>query len=213
MRLHQTVIIIASMALFFSPNHLAGEEKGPLSRFNDQQLKKLQAGEPVCVYKEDSEESENSAGYGQCLIIINAPIEKCFEILSNIENQVHYVPGKKKSKIVKEIDGRLLIDNEYYYYGTTIKYHSIYTIDEENYRLEFKIDKSRPHDLAENSGFYQLEKIDEKTTLLTYGATKFVIPFNVPEMIKKFLLGRSLPAIAINVKKYIESNGKWRQEK
>ena len=67
--------------------------------------------------------------------------------------------------------------------------------------------------MEDNTGFYQLEKIDEKTTLLTYGSTKLVVGFKVPEAVKNFLLGKSLPAIAINVKKYIESNGEWRQAK
>jgi len=213
MRLHQTVILFVLMALLFSPNYLAGEEKGPSSRFNDQQLKKLKAGEPVCVFKEDSGKNENVAGYGQCSIIIKAPIKKSFDILSKIDLQVHYVPGKKKSTIVNKTGNKLLIDNEYVFYGKSIKYHSIYTIDAQNLRFEFEIEKSRPHDLAENSGFYQFEKIDEKTTLLTYGATKFDTGFPIPDFVKKFLLGRSLPAMATNIKKYIESNGEWRREK
>ena len=203
MRLHQTVILFALTALLVSPNYLAGEQDNPLSRFDTEQLKILKAGEPVCIYEETSEESGN----GQCSIIINAPIDKCFEILLKIEDQVHWTPNKKKSKIVSRKGNKLLIDNEYKIYGVTVKYHSIYTIDEENYRLEFEIDKSRPHDLAENSGFYQLEKINEETTLTTFGATKMDVGFNVPESIKKFLLGKSLPAMAINLKKYIESNG------
>jgi len=214
-------IIVVILAVIFCPSEAMVEakgnsgddqKKGPLSRFNDQQLKKLRAGEPVCEYKETSGEGKNSAGYGQSSIIINAPIDRCFEIFSNIENQVHYVPGKKKSKIVGEIDGKLLLDNEYNNYGITSKYHSIYIIDKKNHRLEWEIDKSRPHDLAENTGFYQFEKIDEKNTLLTYGATKIDIGFSVPNFLKKYLLGRSQTTMAINIRKYIESNGKWRQE-
>ena len=214
MRILQTINLIALLALLLSPNHLTGEEKGPLSRFDGQQLKKLQAGEPVCVYKVDSGESEKVAGYGQCSIIINAPINKCFEILMKIDRQVYWMPNKKKSEIVSRNDNKLLIDNEYVFYGITTKYHSIYTIHKQNYRLEWEIDKSRPHDLADNSGFFQLEKIDEETSLLTYGATKFDVGLStrVPKFIKNFLLGRSLPTMAINAKKYIESNEKWRQE-
>lgn len=212
MRLHQTVIVFALMALLISPNHLTGEAKGPLSRFNNEQLKKLQAGEPVCGYLK-KEEGGVAAGNGECSIIINAPIDRCFEILSKIDLQVHYVPNKIQSKIVNKSGDRLLIYNEYRFYGITVKYHSIYTIDKKNYRIEFEIDKSKPHDLDENTGFYQLEKIDEKTTLLTYGSTKLVVGFKVPEAVKKFLLGKSLPAMAMNIKKYIESNGEWRQAK
>ena len=213
MRLHQTVIVIVLTALLISSNHLTGEEKNPLFRFNDQQIKKLQAGEPVCKYIKTKEESSVTAGNGECSIIINAPIDRCFEILSKIDLQVHYVPNKIQSKIVNKSGDKLLIYNEYRFYGITVKYHSIFTIDKKNYRIEFEIDKSKPHDLDENTGFYQLEKIDEKTTLLTYGSTKLVVGFKVPEAVKKFLLGKSLPAMAMNIKKYIESNGKWTQKK
>ena len=197
------------MALFLSPNHLTGKEKSPLSRFNDEQLKKLQAGEPVCKYIESSA----TAGNGECSIIINAPIDRCFEILSKIDLQVHYVPNKIQSKIVNKNGNKLLISNEYRYYGITSKYHSIFTIDQKNYRIEYEVDKSKPHDVEDNTGFYQLEKIDEKTTLVTYGSTKLVVKIIVPDVIKNYLLGKSLPAMAINIKKYIESNGKWRQAK
>ncbi len=213
MKYHQTFTMIALIALLFSPSHLIGEESGPLSPFNDQQLKKLQVGEPVCEYKQITEEGASSAGSGQCSIILNKPIDHCFELFLKVDRQVHYVPGKTKSKIVDQSDGKLLIDNEYSYFGTTTKYHSIYAIDQKNQRLEFEIDQSKPHDLAENSGFWQFEKIDEANTLLIYGAAKLDLGVSVPEFIKKFLLGRSLPMIAINAKKYLESNGKWRQEK
>ena len=215
-------ILVLILAAIFYPrqamvetkgNSGDGQAKGPLSRFNGQQLENLRAGEPVCVYKVDAGKKETIAGGGQCSIIINAPIEKCFQLLSNIENQVHYVPYKKKSKLVSETKGKLLIDNEYKIYGTTIKYHSIFTIYKNNYRIEWEIDKSKPHDLADISCFYQLEMIDGKTTLLTYGATKFDVGISVPEFIKNYLLGKTLPTMAINIKKYIESDGKWRQEK
>ena len=214
-------ILVLILAAIFCPrqamvetkgNSGDGQANGPLSRFNYQQLKKLRAGEPVCVFKVDSGESENMPGYGQCSIIFNAPIKKCFEILSNIENQVHYAPGKKKSKVVSKNGDKLLVDNEYRFYGATISYHSIYTLDEKTHRLGWEIDKSRPHDLDENSGCFQLEKIDEETTLLTYGATRFDIGFSIPKFIKESLLGRSVPAMVINIKKYIESNGEWRLE-
>ena len=213
MRFQQIFFIIALMALLISPNYLAGEEKNPLSRFDAQQLKKLKAGEPVCTVKLNSEEANATAGEGYCTIIINAPIDKCFEIIVKIDEQVYYVPNKTKSDIVSREGNRLLIDNVYRYYGTTTAYHSIYTIFDKNYRMEYEIDQSRPHDLAENSGFYQFVKIDRQNTLLTYGSTRLDVGFNVPEFVKKIMLGKSLPAMAINIKKYIESNGEWRQGK
>ncbi len=212
MRLHGTFIFIAFMALLFSSDHLNAEEQGPLSRFDEDQLKTLQAGEPVCVSTVTTEEGADPAGHGQCSIIVKAPMDKCFEIMEKIDQQVHWTPYKTRSKIVSRDDNKLLIDNEYVIYGVSIEYHSIYTIIEKKHRLEFEIDKSRPHDFEENSGFYQLEKIDGDKTLLTFGAYKLDVGFSVPTFVKNFLLGRSLPTMAINAKKYIESNGEWRQE-
>lgn len=203
-------IIVMILAVIFCPSEAMVEvtvNQGPLSPFNGEQLKKLRAGEPVCVYRVDSA----LAGYGQCSIILNATIEKCFKLLSKIENQVYYVPGKKKSKIIKRDEDKILVENEYIIFGVTIRYYSIYTLDQKKYRIKWEIDKSKPHDLADNSGFYQFEKIDEKTSLLTYGATKFEVGISVPEFIKKYLLDKSMPAMAINIKKYIESDGTWRQ--
>lgn len=213
-------ILVLVVAAIFCPGEAVaeakvnsgyGQEKGPLSSFNDQQLKKLRAGEPVYEYKDTSGEVKNSAGYGQASIIINAPIARCYEIFSNIENQVHYVPGREKAKIAGKIDGKLLLDIESSFYGIPSNYRSIYTIDQNNYRLDFELDKSRPHDIAEMSGFHRFEKIDEKNTLYTYCLTKLDIGVSVPKFLKNYLLGRDLPALTNNVKKYIESNEKWRQ--
>jgi len=212
MRLHGTFIFIAFMALLIAPNNPAAEENSPLSRFNEEQLKKIEAGEPACNYELTKEGCSENSGNGQCSIIIKTPIDKCFEIMEKIDLQVHWVPNKKKSEIISKNEDKVLIENEYGFYGITVKYHSIYTVDEKRHRLEWKIDQTKPHDFEENSGFYQLEKIDEKTTLLTYGAYNLDVGFSVPNFVKNFLLGRSLPKMATNARKYIESDGKWRQD-
>jgi len=211
MKLRETIYLIVLAALFLLPSHLTAEEKGPLSSFNEEQLKKLKAGDPVCNYEFDKEEDSENSGNGQCSIIIIKPIDKCFEIMEKIDLQVHWVPNKKKSKIINKNENKVLIENEYEFIGFTVKYHSIYTVDEKRHRLEWKIDQTKPHDFEENSGFYQLEKIDEKTTLLTYGAYNLDVGFKVPDFVKKYLLGKSLPTMATNAKKYIESEGKWSQ--
>jgi hypothetical protein len=207
-------IIVVILAIIFCQSEVMaeangnsgdGQEKGPLSIFNDKQLEKLRAGEAVYEYKETSGEGENSAGYGQASIIIDAPIDRCFEICSNLENQVHYVPGKKKSKIVGEIDGKLLLDNEINFLMNTTRYHSLYTINKDDHRLVFELDKSRPHDIVEMLGSHHFVKIDENKTLYTYGMKKLDIGISFPGFMKKYFLGRELPAMAINVKKYIES--------
>ena len=47
MKLRQTINLIVLVALFLLPSHLTGQEKGPLSRFNEEQLKKLQASRAI----------------------------------------------------------------------------------------------------------------------------------------------------------------------
>jgi hypothetical protein len=187
----------------------AAEGQDPLARFSAEQRQRLEAGEPVYIYTETSAPGEGGKGYGQAFIIINAPVETCFKIFRELDKQHEYFPRKTRSEVVKREGNRVLVHNEFDFYLADIEYYSLYTIDAEAHRFDFEMDKSYPHNVEESAGYFQFEKLDDKRTLFTYAATRLDVGVRVPGFIKELIVSRDLPAQAVNVKKRIESGGKW----
>ncbi|HUT53474.1 MAG TPA: hypothetical protein VM658_08795 [bacterium] len=192
----------------------AGAEAGkdPLARFTAEQKQKLLAGEPVYIYTETSAPGGSGKGFGQAFIIINAPVETCFKIFGELGKQHEYFPRKTKSEVVKSEGNHTLVHNEFDFYLAAIEYYSLYTIDADGHRFDFEMDKSHPHNVEESAGYFVFEKIDGRRTLFTYAATRLDVGVSVPGFIKELIVSRDLPAQAVNVKKRIESGGKWKDK-
>ncbi len=84
--------------------------------------------------------------------------------------------------------------------------------DKARYRVDFYLDPSYDHDIHDSAGYFYWEKIDDKSSLITYAVTKLDVGIPVPRFIVKALSSRDLPGILENLKKRIESNAKWRKQ-
>jgi hypothetical protein len=200
-------VLALSLWAFAAP--CAGAELNPLDRFTSPQKQALLQGQPVYEYKKSGLPGDQSQGYGQAEIIVNAPVDVCFEIFSRLDQQNQYFPHKTKSEVVKSAGNRVWLKNEFYFYIGRVEYTSRYNIDRERRRFDFEMDKSYPHNIPESAGYFQFEKIDDRRTLFTYAATKLDTGFHVPQVVQGFVTSRDLPGQAVNVKKRIESGGKW----
>ena len=213
--MRRTITALILLGLFAASASALSETKnseGPLSGFSPEQQKKLLSGEPVFEFKKTSAEGQDDQGHGQAYIIINAPLDTCFKIFSALDLQYQYFPRKTKSEVVKKEGDRVLLRNEFDFYLADIYYTSEYTIDPKRHRFDFEMDKSFPHNLEESAGFFEFEKLDDNRTLFTYAATKVDTGVRVPGFIQEYITSRDLPAQAVNVKKRIESGGKWTKD-
>jgi hypothetical protein len=202
------LVVIAVFVLSSS----AFAEKSPLDRFTPEQLKKLNAGEAVFEHKEQKGDDGKLHGFGQSTIIINKPVKECFKIFSEYNKQHLYFPRKKNSEIVKAWENKALVKKEFDFYVTSIEYTVLYTADEKNHRVDFEMDKNYPHDIEDTAGYFVFFKIDDKRTLFTYAATKVETGVKVPGFIKDYITSKDLPTVVINVKKRVESGGKWKKD-
>lgn len=184
----------------------------PLSRFTPEQRKKLLAGEPVFDFKVISVPGQGDKGQARASIIVDAPIKTCFKIFSELDKQYLYFPRKTKSNVVGKEDGRTILYNEFDFYIYKVAFTSRYTIDPVKYRFDFAMDKSFPHNIKETKGYFVFEVVDDKRTLFTYASTDVDSGIKIPAFIQEYLFSRDLPAEAVNVKKRIESGGKWSKQ-
>jgi len=199
--------------LLLSISALTGEEKpagkSPLDRFSSEEQKNLLAGKPIYRFQKSADAEGKYSGYGQCWAIINSPIDTCFKIFLEFEKQYQYYPRKTKSEVVNRKPNQVWLLNVFDFYLAEISYTVLYTIDPNRYRIEFQLDQNYPHNLNDTSGFFWFEKMDDQKTLFTYAAVKVDTGLKVPSFIQQYLTSRDLPAVAENVKKRIESGGKW----
>jgi len=180
----------------------------PLDRFTPEQKQKLLAGESILMTVK-SNVGGKITGHGQAAIIVNAPVADCFRIFCDFNQHAKFFPRKTKSHVIKSTPTTATVEKEFNFYGFTVKYVMLYTIDAKNHRVNYQIDPAYPHDIEDTAGFFQFEKLDDQRTLFSFAVTKLETSIAVPGFIQDYLTSRDLPALATNVKKRIESKGTW----
>jgi len=181
-------------------------------KLTEKEKNKLLQGEVIYQSVKSTDAEDRLSGYGQSLAVVNAPIEKCWEIFTQYEQQQEYFPRKTLSRVIDQKPGLVLVQKEFKFYWAKIKYVNQYKIDPKNFRIDFQIDQTYPHDLKDSAGFFLFEKISPDTTLFIYAVTKLDTGIKTPQFIQNYIQKRDLPAVAENVRKRIESNGTWKKQ-
>ena len=189
----------------------AGTEGSILDRFPEKQRKKLLEGKSVYKYVVHEEQNGSEGGYGKAFVLINAPVDQCFILFSELEKHYLFFPRIKTTRVVVRDEIHPVVYKEIDAYVTTVKYNIVFTIDPDDHRLDFKLDTTRPNDVRDSAGYFYFEKVDENRTLFHYGLTKTEVKVNVPRFLKKYLVSRDLPKVTSNVKNWIESEGSWKK--
>jgi len=185
----------------------------PLDRFSREQKQRLRAGEVVFEYinYQGREKERNGIGYGQAHVVVNKPVEVCWSIMTDFGNKKEYFPRLVVSEVVKRKPNHTWVREVIDFGVAELEYVMVQKTDPKNFRSDFSLDPAYPHDLKDTRGFWYWEKINDRSSLLTYAVTKADVGVPVPEFIVKALSSRDLPGIAENLKKRIESDGKWRK--
>ena len=143
------------------------------------------------------------------MAIIKAPIADCFRIFCDFNQHAKFFPRKTKSHVIKSTPTTATVEKEFNFYGFTVKYVVLYTIDAKNFQVNYQLDPAYPHDIKDTAGFFKFEKLDDNRTLFIYAVTKLDTGIAVPGFIQDYLSSRDLPAVVMNAKKRIESKGTW----
>ena len=181
-------------------------------KLSPREKKELESGKVIYKSVKYTAPEGKIKGYGESIAIINAPIEKCWEIFTKFDQQQEYFPRKTASIILKQKPGFALVLKRFKFFGFTVEYAIKYQIDPQNYRIDFELDPSQPHDIKDTAGFFLFEKLSGQKTLFIYGVTRLDTGIKVPSFIQKYLQKKDLPEVADNVRKRIESGGTWRKK-
>lgn len=189
----------------------SGEAAGKdlLSRFSPEEREKLLKGEAIyrSVLVENPDGS--SSGHGEAIAIVKAPTDECFAMFCEFEKWKLYFPRMMISKVLERSGDKAIFYKELDFKLVTIRYTQTLTIDPKAHCVDFTVYPEGVNDIKASDGYFLFEKIDDQNTLLSYGLTKMDIGVTIPKFIQDYMSSKDLPGIVINIKKRIESGGKW----
>lgn len=180
-----------------------------LDRFTAEQKEIILRGEAMfeSVIAEGSDGGHEA--HGRTSVLVERPVEECFRIFCEFDQQYRFFPRMKVSRVLKRDDDTVVIYKELGYPLITIKFTHRLTVDPGAYRVDFVTEPAGVNNIKYTSGYFRFEEVDEERALFTYEMTKMDVGFRIPGFIKTFMASRDLPGIAATVKKRIESGGTW----
>jgi len=202
------IYAVCFLLAVLAPLAARSQEFGKLSR---EEKEKILKGEVIYKSVKAADSKGNISGYGQSMALIKAPIDKCWEIFTQYDKQQEYFPRKTESVVLEQKPGLVLVRKKFKFYWVSIGYVNRYQVDAKNYRIDFSIDPSQPHDIKDSAGFFLFEKIAPDQTLFTYGVTRLDTGIAMPSFVQEYMQKKDLPAVAENIRKRIESGGTWKK--
>ena len=187
----------------------AQTQKSALDRFSPEQRQQLLKGDAVFESKLISGPDSPTQGIGAASVLINAPIDQCFKMFLNFEKQSQYFPRITVSKVLSSSGNRVRIYKEMDYGIMAFKYTHFLIVDPADHRVDFVTDPDGVNDVKYSQGYFKFEKVDETRTLFSYGMVKFDAGIKIPGFILDYISSKDLRVMALNLKKWIESQGKW----
>jgi len=190
----------------------AAEKEGRWDKLTDGERARLQKGEVIYRSVKTVDEEGQTHGHGQSLVIIKKPVDRCFEIFTDFDSHEEYFPRKTESEVIGKEGETFLVQKKFSFWWVDIEYVVRYEVDPKEHRVDFFLDKNYPHDLEYTEGYFAFEELSPEKTLFVYGAEEVDISIALPGFVQEWLQKRDLPAVAENVRKRIESGGKWKKE-
>ncbi|MEO6952067.1 MAG: SRPBCC family protein [Polyangia bacterium] len=157
----------------------------------------------------------DSAGYtggkGTGVILIWRPLADVWATLTRYDDRVEYIPRVKKLKVLGQQGNRVHVWQEIDAAVTTARFTAWYELDEKAHVIHWKLDPAAgDNTLRDVDGDYTLVAVDANRTLLSYQST-IDTAFHVPRAIQAYMTRKSLPELLGNIKKRVESGGKWKR--
>lgn len=150
-------------------------------------------------------------GVIKAYVVVKQPKQRVWELLQNPERQNTYLPRLDKTKVIKREPNYLLA-----YFKTGVSFVTVETQIEHRWfpevsRLAWGLDPNYDNDLKQQDGYYNVYALDDTTSLLEMG-TLLEASALVPNFVQEYLTKTDLPEAMVAVKKYMDSDGKYRKE-
>ena len=130
------------------------------------------------------EEEDGKLKYITLAIIIDAPLDKVWQVITDFENYPNFIPGHKNCKIIKSNDNEITVESvvefKFMAIGSTVKYTTKYILKKPELII-FDTEKNR------ETGRYKLIPIDEGRRVVLF-RTKEAVDVDNFGRVAKFLI-------------------------
>lgn len=148
---------------------------------------------------------------GKAEILIEAPPEEIWKAITDHDHFTEFMPGVEGCKIEKDTGTSRLVHYKVAVAWKEIEYFLRLNYDRETFYVNYHLDKSLPHDIADAQGTWKLEPVDGgEKTWVTYSVFIDSGRF-VPGFVERVLSKRQLPGVLENVRKRVLSGHTWTQ--
>jgi len=195
------------MLLFAGSTVLAG----PISeKLTAAELAKVKGGEIIAKNEIDH---ASQKGYGVAYGVIKGTPENLWKLIMDTDAYLSFYPRLNAVQCIKKTNSQALIEFHMDATATEMVYTTINTIAADRLRMDWTLDKSRPHKyLKLSDGYWMTEPIDGGLMLVEY---KVIVELDlgiltkVAEKIVNAMAKDDLPEVVLATKKRIESGFTW----
>jgi uncharacterized protein YndB with AHSA1/START domain len=117
----------------------------------------------------DSKQGDGEQALLRAVMRFDRPADEVFAIITQPSQQARYLPHVTQSKTVGARSDTGEVNDMVVSFLFTFRFRIQHWFYPEERRMEWSLDPSGEDDLTEQSGFFQLYALDEKTTIAEYG--------------------------------------------
>jgi len=182
-------------------------------RLNDSEKARLENREVIC-------RSAVSADGAKCkanafAVVQVSSKDDVWKVLQDHEHLPEFMPRLTKTVCLKQTTAQSLVEFEMDATIAKLNYTLIRTLSADRTRLDWVLDRSRPHKYFKvNEGYYQLEELAPGRYLIEYMALVEMdlgVLSKVAAKVTADMTGEDLPSVLDGVRKRIESGGVWKR--
>ena len=185
-----------------------GEGVKVLDRLSVSERQVLQSDGILVSTQRPDETSQELKGVIRAYLVVKQPREKTFALLIEPSRQQRYLPQLTSSKTVLRAERSEKTEFLIKIALFSIRTRVIHQWWPEASRIAWNLDPEFKNDLRKQIGYYNVYSLDGHTSLLEFG-TIVETSALVPDSLQEYLTRRELPATLMNVKKYVDSGGKF----
>ncbi len=209
MRFSTRFLLLLSLVLILSVATTAWA--GPVSsKLSPAELAKVKAGE-IIVKNDFAKNAER--GVGTAYGIIKSSTDDFWKVIFDHEHYMDFYPRLEGVNIVERTNTMAKIEFKMDATLKTLTYTTVGTVTPNRMRMDWVLDKERPHKyFKENGGHWQLEQLEPGMLLIEYSVNVALDlgPFSrVASKIVNSMAKDDLPDVILCTKKRIESGGTW----
>jgi len=101
--------------------------------------------------------------------VVRAPLEDVWTMVLDTDVYPRIIPSLAEARVVRDGEDQRIVHMTHRYSIATAEYFARVSIDQDAHRVNFDLDRSRPHDLHAGRGFISLSDYREDT-IVTWGA-------------------------------------------